>query len=156
MNVALRPLREDEFASYLEAGIEQYATDMVENGGFLPEAARQKAETDFTGLFPEGLGTPGVFLFAVELDASRVGHVLFAERELHERRQAWIYEVWIDPDLRGRGLGRRAMELVEREVRARGLERVELNVFGGNAVARSLYRSLGYAERAVIMSKELT
>ena len=64
--------------------------------------------------------------------------------------------MWIDPDLRGRGLGRRAMELVEREVRARGLERVELNVFGGNAVARSLYRSLGYAERAVIMSKELT
>jgi len=28
-------------------------------------------------------------------------------------------------------------------------------VLGGNEVARSLYRSLGYAERAVFMSKDL-
>jgi ribosomal protein S18 acetylase RimI-like enzyme len=47
------------------------------------------------------------------------------------------------------------MELLEEEVRARGLRRIELNVFGGNEVARGLYRSLGYAERAVAMDKEL-
>ena len=33
--------------------------------------------------------------------------------------------------------------------------RIALNVFGGNDVARSLYRSVGYAETAVFMSKEL-
>ena len=51
--------------------------------------------------------------------------------------------------MRGRGLGRRAMELAEEEANRRGLARIELNVFGGNEVARGLYRSLGYAEVAV-------
>jgi RimJ/RimL family protein N-acetyltransferase len=36
-----------------------------------------------------------------------------------------------------------------------GAKRVALNVFGGNAVARSLYASLGYAEEAVRMGKLL-
>jgi ribosomal protein S18 acetylase RimI-like enzyme len=47
------------------------------------------------------------------------------------------------------------MLLAEDEARARGLGRVELNVFGGNEVARDLYRSLGYRESAVQMAKDL-
>jgi ribosomal protein S18 acetylase RimI-like enzyme len=47
------------------------------------------------------------------------------------------------------------MSLVEAEARRRGAPVVELNVWGGNTVARSLYRSLGYAERSVFMSKDL-
>ena len=47
------------------------------------------------------------------------------------------------------------MLLVEGEARDRGIGRVELNVFGGNEVARGLYRSLGYVETSVQMAKEL-
>jgi RimJ/RimL family protein N-acetyltransferase len=47
------------------------------------------------------------------------------------------------------------MLLAEDEARARGIGRIELNVFGGNAVARRLYLSLGYVERAVLMAKDL-
>ena len=43
----------------------------------------------------------------------------------------------------------------EEEARRRGLRHVGLMVFGGNEVARNLYRSLGYAENAVVMSKPL-
>ncbi|MDH4178848.1 MAG: GNAT family N-acetyltransferase, partial [Thermoleophilia bacterium] len=120
-----------------------------------PEAARDKAESDFARLFPDGLASPGVVLHAVEEEGERVGHVVFAEEERHGRRCAWLYEIWIDADVRGRGIGRRVIELFEAEVRARGLPRIELNVFGGNAVARGLYRSLGYDEVAVVMEKEL-
>ena len=67
----------------------------------------------------------------------------------------WIYDVEIDEQFRGRGLGREAMGLAEQEARARGLARVELNVFGGNEVARNLYRSLGYEESAVWMGKDV-
>ena len=41
------------------------------------------------------------------------------------------------------------------EVRSRGLGRIALNVFGQNDVARSMYRSVGYSETAVFMSKVL-
>jgi ribosomal protein S18 acetylase RimI-like enzyme len=47
------------------------------------------------------------------------------------------------------------MLLAESEARRRGLHRVALNVFGGNEVARNLYRSLGYGENAILMSKNL-
>lgn len=155
MSTTLRPMREDEFPAYLERTKEQYAADLVENAGFAEDAARQKSESDFATLFADGFATEGIFLRIVEQDGTRVGHVLFAERERHGRRGAFLYEVWVDADLRGRGLGRRAMELLEEEVRALGLPRIELNVFGGNAVARGLYRSLGYEERAVFMEREL-
>jgi ribosomal protein S18 acetylase RimI-like enzyme len=45
------------------------------------------------------------------------------------------------------------MLLAEDEARQRGLDRVALNVFGRNTVARGLYRSLGYEENALAMSK---
>jgi ribosomal protein S18 acetylase RimI-like enzyme len=47
------------------------------------------------------------------------------------------------------------MELAEQQASARGIGRVELNVFGGNEVARNLYRSLGYVETSVQMAKDL-
>jgi len=46
-----------------------------------------------------------------------------------------------------------AMLLAESEARQRGLNRIALNVFGGNEAARNLYQSLGYDERAVTMGK---
>jgi GNAT superfamily N-acetyltransferase len=55
----------------------------------------------------------------------------------------------------GRGFGREAMLVFEDEARRRGLTEVNLTVMGGNEVARSLYRWLGYVERAVFMSKDL-
>lgn len=41
------------------------------------------------------------------------------------------------------------------EVRRLGLGAIALNVFGGNEPARALYRSLGYRDVSVWMSKEL-
>ena len=50
--------------------------------------------------------------------------------------------------------GRRWLYL-EDDVRAQGLEPIQLDVFGGNERARSFYRSLGYTEQAVHMGKRL-
>jgi ribosomal protein S18 acetylase RimI-like enzyme len=47
------------------------------------------------------------------------------------------------------------MRLAEEEARNRDIHRIELNVFGGNTVARSLYQSLGYVERSVRMALDL-
>ena len=91
----------------------------------------------------------------VEADGEAVGHVWFAESSRNDRRTIFVNDVEIDEAYRGRGLGRAAMGLVEDAARARGIDRVELNVFGGNTAARSLYRSLGYDEVAVGMRKRL-
>jgi ribosomal protein S18 acetylase RimI-like enzyme len=154
----LRPLRDDEFDAWVEHGMNQYARDMIENAGAPPERARTKSETDWASLLPQRTKTPDQFIFAVE-DAEtgeRVGDVWLARRTTQfEGTVAFVYSIEIGERFRGRGLGRQAMLLLEEEARARGLDRISLNVFGGNEAARSLYRSLGYAESAVSMAKQL-
>ncbi len=158
MDLALRPLREDEVADYVARGQASYARDMVAQAGIPEAAARAKAEQDWANLLPRGLASPGQFLFALEDKATgeRVGDLWFAERDSDfGEKAAFIYSIEIFEEFRGRGFGRQAMLALEGEVRSRGLTRIALNVFGGNDVARSLYRSTGYAETAVFMSKEL-
>ena len=119
------------------------------------ELAQEKARRDFETLWPDDRPAPNQWVYAVEEADHRVGYLWIAERDNQGRKVIWIYDVEIDAEFRGRGLGREAMRLAEREAQARGLARVELNVFGGNDVARNLYRSLGYEESAVWMGKDL-
>ena len=64
-----------------------------------------------------------------------------------------MYDIEIDPEHRGRGLGRDTMLLAEVEARRLGRRRIRLNVFARNAVARALYLSLGFEDMAIQMSK---
>ena len=67
--------------------------------------------------------------------------------------EAWLYDITIDPDERGKGFGRAAMVALESELRSLGHVTVTLNVWGGNVIARGLYTSLGYVEESVHMRK---
>ena len=131
---------------------------MVAQAGLTREAAGKKADADWSKLLPDGAVQPGHHLFAVEHaeTGERVGDLWYAERDSEfEGKTAFVYSIEISAGFRGRGFGREAMLLLEDEVRSRGLPRISLNVFGGNDVARSLYRSLDYAEAAVFMVKEV-
>jgi ribosomal protein S18 acetylase RimI-like enzyme len=151
--VTLRPLRDDEFDAHLATTMEWYARDLVEHAGFDAESAARKSREDNERLFSAGLGASQVHVRVIEVGGARAGVLMWAPQERYGRRFAWLYQIEVDPALRGRGIGRRAMELLEEEVRARGLARLELNVFGGNQVARRLYGTLGFDEVAVTMGK---
>jgi ribosomal protein S18 acetylase RimI-like enzyme len=74
---------------------------------------------------------------------------------LPDRLVAFVASIEIAEPFRRRGFARQAMLLLEDEARAKGLDRIILNVYGNNEPARSLYQSLGYDERAVTMVKQL-
>lgn len=149
--VTLRPLREDEYEWWDAAHRAEYEHGLVEFAGLAPDAARAKVEGDIAAVLPEGLATPNVWIWAVEADRRRVGTVFLGRRG----DDLWLYDITIDADERGRGYGRAAMLVLEDEVRRLGHESVTLNVWGGNEVARGLYRSLGYVEESVHMRKPL-
>ena len=149
--VALRPLREDEYAAWDGAHRAEYEHGLVEFAGMTRDAARAKVERDVRAVLPEGLATKDIWVWAVETDGRRVGTVFLGLRGA----DAWLYDITIDEGERGRGYGRAAMLAVEDEVRRLGHESVALNVWGGNVVARGLYRSLGYVEESVHMRKRL-
>jgi GNAT superfamily N-acetyltransferase len=149
--IALRPLREDEYEGWDAAHRAEYEHGLVEFAGMSPEAARAKVQHDVRAVLPERLGTPDVWIWAVEADGRPVGTVFLGRRGA----DLWLYDITIDAGERGRGYGRAAMLAVEDEVRRLGHESLAMNVWGGNAVARGLYRSLGYVEESVHMRKRL-
>jgi ribosomal protein S18 acetylase RimI-like enzyme len=56
----------------------------------------------------------------------------------------YVYEVHLGRNLRGIGLGRHLMKLVEHVARSTGMHKVELSVSSGNEVAEKFYRHLGF------------
>jgi len=154
VNVQLRPMRDDEFAEWLPSMRAGYAEDMVRNGGLSPERATENASAEIERLFPGERPSDGQIVFVIEAEGERVGQLWVAERD-DVQHCLFVYELHVDESFRGRGYGRAAMLFAEEEARRRRLPRVALNVFGGNTVARGLYRSLGYEENAVAMSKTL-
>ena len=149
--VALRPLREDEYDAWDAAHRAEYEHGLVEFAGMSRNAARAKVERDIPSVLPDGLGTADVWIWAVEADGRRVGTVFLGRRG----EDLWLYDITIDAAERGKGHGRAAMLALEEEVRLLGAQSLTLNVWGGNDIARGLYRSLGYVEESVHMRKRL-
>jgi ribosomal protein S18 acetylase RimI-like enzyme len=155
MSVTLRPMRAEEYAAWAEEGERGYVYQMVEFGGMEREHAAAKAVRDFATVLPDGLQTKGHWVHVIEADGQPVGFLWFAERDMDGRPSAFLYDIHIHEHARGHGYGRAAMLEFEREAARRGLHHLSLNVFGGNAPARGLYSSLGWAEMAITMTKQL-
>lgn len=156
MTLTLRPMTEDEFGPWFEQLRGEYEQHLIEWAHMSPEAAREKAKRDHDSLLgEEGLATEGHSLYVLDDGGATVGDLWVHEQERGGDRLLWIYYVRVAPEQRGRGYGKQAMRLAEEEARRRGLPAVHLNVFGGNAIARSLYRGLGYSEDSVWMSKDV-
>ncbi|HET7855756.1 MAG TPA: GNAT family N-acetyltransferase [Gaiellaceae bacterium] len=155
MPLRLRPVADDELASFVASTRDGYARSMVNDAGMGEEEADEKAERDFALLVREGRPVAGQQLFILEETETgeRLGRIWLGERS--PGPIGFLYDIHIEEGARGRGLGREAMLLVEQEARRRGFVEIRLNVFGGNETARQLYRSLEYVEFAIGMRKRL-
>jgi ribosomal protein S18 acetylase RimI-like enzyme len=156
MNIQLRPMRADEFEAYRARSSEGYAEDFARTREVTREHARERADREWRDLLPEGLSTDGQFLFVIE-DAEtgrRAGDLWFG-RHPEFSDIAFLNDIVVEADMRGRGVGRAAMLKLEDKASELGFNRVQLHVFGDNEVARSLYGSLGFREISVIMRKEV-
>jgi ribosomal protein S18 acetylase RimI-like enzyme len=154
-DVRLDRMTGEEYAAYHRNAVLDYAEAHVAAKSWPAEGARRRAIDEYAELLPEGVATPGHHLYTARSGDREIGMVWFAERPHGAGRIAYLYDVKIDADLRGRGHGEAVMRAMEHEVRAAGLTAVRLQVFGNNPVARSLYRKLGYIETNVVMAKDL-
>jgi GNAT superfamily N-acetyltransferase len=149
--VSLRPYPDAELeAMWAESG-ERYLGDLRDHGGLTDDEARAKAERDRDWL----RRLERLLVFEIEHEGARVGRAIVWLDAFEKAGSAWLFEIVLDEAVRGRGLGREALRLAEEEARSRGMTQIGLNVFGGNAVARSLYAGSGYVETSVQMSKPL-
>jgi ribosomal protein S18 acetylase RimI-like enzyme len=146
--------RQDELAQWIPAMIAGYVEQRI-GAGESRESAWTNAEAQRAQLFPGGTVAEGQYVMNLVVDGAPIG-VLWMGRPLGGSEDTWfVFYVEIDEAHRGRGLGREAMGAAEAWTIANGGQRIALNVFGPNAVARSLYDSLGYQVMATSMFKDL-
>jgi ribosomal protein S18 acetylase RimI-like enzyme len=62
--------------------------------------------------------------------------------------ECYLAELYVTPARRGQGLGRALMEAALREARNRGADTMDIGVDEPDLVARRLYESLGFTNRA--------
>jgi GNAT superfamily N-acetyltransferase len=136
----LVPMTDAEVTMYRDGGVATYAASR-EEAGESPELALKTSVASFDEMLPDGRPGRGHHLFHVRHEGKVAGVLWLC---LRWPAQAWVYDVEVDPDRRGRGLGAAAMVHAARWTRSRGVPWLGLNVFGPNARARSLYERLGY------------
>lgn len=154
-DLRLRPLTAAEFDAWRARIVPAYAAEKVAAGDWTAEEAEGLAAGQTDSLLPAGIHTPGMLLLAADtLDGEQVGAVWVA---LDRARPgaAWIYYIEVRPEQRGKGYGRALLRAAEQYSARYGATEIGLNVFGPNAVARSLYESSGYEITAVNMRKRL-
>ena len=136
----LLPMTDDEVTAYRDGGVATYAASR-EEAGEPPELAMKTSVASFDEMLPDGRPGSGQHLFHLRHEGEVAGVLWVC---LRWPAQAWVYDVEVAPDRRGRGLGAAAMVQAARWTRSRGVPWLGLNVFGPNARARSLYERLGY------------
>lgn len=133
----VRLSRPDEVAAVLPASIamftEEYGYSPLVSGGGYAARVRQLVEGKCSYvLMADGPGGPSV-QFKAEIGAQALG-------------VAQLQGVWVDPALRGSGLGTKGTAAVVEAVLAGGANTVSLYVNDYNKAARRVYRRVGFEE----------
>lgn len=155
--ITLIPIEQSDFETFLEQEMVEYARDKVKSGNWQAEEALEKSRAEFLGLLPDGLRTKDQFIFTVFDDQTRqkLG-VLWVQVKLGEaRRRAFICDFVIDPQFRGQGFGKRALQALDKKMGEMGVESISLHVFAHNTQAIGLYEKMGYAVTNLYMGKTL-
>lgn len=157
--VTLRPMTQDEYDRLSPAVVDSFAAKLLEAGhATSPEDARAQTLAQIGQLLPEGLDTSWMLLLVAEAEGEGVvGQIwLSLPGTAAHPDTAWVYNVEVAAEHRGKGFGRAIMLAAEEALRQRGVDRLGLNVFGSNRAAIALYDSLGFAVTSQQMSKPLT
>lgn len=152
--IRLVPMDDGDFSAYRAVADEDYAQERFASGAEPTiEESRRVAAVQMAELLPFGPRTPGHRLWIVH-DAEDVpAGMLWVQLG---DGAAFIYDISMDEDRRGQGLGTQALRAAALETARAGLQTLALNVFGSNEGARRLYTREGYRETEVLWSVPIT
>jgi ribosomal protein S18 acetylase RimI-like enzyme len=158
MTITLRRMTQEEYDRLSPAVMASFADQLLEAGhATCAEDARAKTLAQIEQLLPSGTATESILLLVADSASDGiVGQIWLGlpGTEAHPDG-AWVYNVEVSSEHRGKGYGRAIMLAAEEELKQRGVKRLGLNVFGRNRTAIALYDSLGYAVTSQQMSKPL-
>lgn len=150
-------MSESEFEAFYSKSVAEYARENVEAGNWPESDAIELSKKAMEQFLPQGRETPKVILLSAENSHGKyVGYIWIGlNRPGSAKDLAWLYDIEVAEEQRGKGYGRKLLHAAEAETLKHGKSTLGLNVFGTNHVARNLYKSEGYSIMQIAMSKQL-
>ncbi|MFZ0813940.1 MAG: GNAT family N-acetyltransferase [Candidatus Sulfotelmatobacter sp.] len=139
MAIEMVPVSVADRSEFLQMA-EQHFRDL--NLEFAPRA-------DWTESYFEGIqGNPNYSLRWILADGERAGFILYGleKHRFLPRTTGNIFEVYVRPSHRRRGLARQCAQLAIAELRKLGPSKIQLEVVEGNPGARALWLSMGFCK----------
>ena len=137
MEVLIRPSRVEDAAAFSEAvtrvAAEKHYLATVD--GYAIDETRSYLQRATGGL---------LYQFVAEADGRLIGACDISPKRAKGFSHVGVLGMFLLPQWRGRGIGRRLLEARLSSARRAGLERIELEVFADNAAAIRLYETLGF------------
>lgn len=142
----------ETYAPWLESAIGRYADYLVVSGRASADTAMDVARRTHAGLHPQGLETPGHYLFDIRCGSHTVGTVW---AHLGPEGRAYLYDLHVAPEHRRQGHARQALAVLATRMALLGATQLGLNVEAGNSAARRLYEEMGFQTHSLQMSRRL-
>jgi ribosomal protein S18 acetylase RimI-like enzyme len=116
-------------------------------------------ESGYEWWFDKELANPKALILCAKLDGEIVGYA-YAREEPRDWNalldvHGALHDILVAESARGRGIGRKLLERVLTEMKARGAPRVVLHTATDNHAAQKLFASLGFRQTMLEMTCEL-
>lgn len=152
--VKILPLASKDAISFLKQ-----RREMEKNTPHMPSSEGEHKGNIILGLLRMFLHRKRIVTFIAKADGKIVGYItLIFGRFRKFRGNAYIANVSVRPEYRGKGIGKKLMARAEEYAKSRRARRLELEVFAQNVGAINLYEELGYekegSKRKAIEGKE--
>ena len=156
MAYRLRPARKSDEPAIWSATMETVWSDVPDD-----EKAgldRRTFEGAFRGYAREFVeGDRGERLVAEDAAGRFLGYIIVGELRpfFSPRPVGFVYDIWVAPEHRRRGVGAFLLREAERWAKAHGYDKIKLEVSEPNRTARALYGKAGYAEERMYLAKRV-
>ncbi|MBM3125357.1 MAG: N-acetyltransferase [Chloroflexi bacterium] len=155
--ILLREITDAEFSEYKQMLIEEYAQDVSHNYRIPLEEAHAHSASQINVMLHQGLSTPNQFLYTIRQREDptevQIGYLWLDVNDM--KHSCTLCDIFLFKDSRGKGWGRKTLEVLETLMAERGIRKINLHVFASNSVAHLLYVKLGYQVTGLNMKKWL-
>ncbi len=152
--IAFRAMKADEFSSYRDYFIVDYADEISANFGHTPKQSRIIASKELAEDLPQNVSTPNHYLLCIEKNENTIiGYLWY--KLYDDGATAFILDFVLFKEFRGHGYGKAALIALEEQLTISGTKQIKLRVAYKNDRARLLYEKVGFNITGINMSKLL-
>ncbi len=156
MGIRLAPMSPDEYQKFYNKSLQEYAYNQVAVGNWRAQDAVSLARQELNEMLPQGLETPNAYLSNILNDTDvPIGMMWFYIDEGRPQKTAVLLDFFLFPAFRNQTLAMEVLSVFEKGVRAVGVSRVELQVFGHKSDEIRLYTENAYQQTMVLFAKDL-